>query len=109
MANLKQWLLEEANDEKIEAVVIGEMGWGSYRSEEVHNYTEMPKGQIISWQEAEKWLDYEFSSGYGAPGCNAVYAWTTNKVIAIYQYDGSTGVYWIPRNPTDIMPDMVGG
>ena len=109
MANLKHWLLEEADGEPIEGVVIGEMGWGDYASKDVPNYEAIPKGQLLTWDEAQDYLNYEFSSGYGAPQCNAVYAWTASKVIAIGQYDGATWPYSIPRNPTDVMPEMEGG
>lgn len=109
MANLLAWLEEMAEGEEIEAVVIGEMGWGDYGRDGVPDYTEMPKGIVINWDEAKKWLGYEFYSGFGAPGCNAVYAWTATRVIAISQYDGSTEPFSIPRNPTAIMPEMPGG
>jgi len=109
MANLKKWLLKEADGERIEAVVIGEMGWDDYGSEFVPAYNDIPRGKVLSWEEAASWLDYEFDSGYGAPECQAVYARTANKVIAIGQYDGATWPYSIPRNPIDIMPEMQGG
>ena len=109
MANLKQWIEEMADGEPIEGVVIGEMGWGSYRSDEVPGYDEMPKGIVLTWEEAAPLLDYNFDCGYGAPRCQAVYAWTPTRVIAIGQYDGSTWPYWIPRHPQDVMPIMQGG
>lgn len=109
MANLKQWLLSEADGEKIQAVVIGKMGWGDYNSEYVPNYAGIPKGRVLSWKEAAPLLDYEFDSGFGAPGCNAIWAWTKSKVIAIGQYDGRTWPYSVPRNPVDQMPTMEGG
>ena len=109
MANLKQWILEEAHHEKIEGVVIGEMGWGNFRSNEVPNYGKIPKGKLLTWKTAAKLLNYEFDDGYGAPACNAIYAWTKNWIIAISQYDGATSPYSIPRNPRDCKPQMVGG
>jgi len=109
MANLRAWIVDAAGDEEIESVVIGQMGWGEYKSESVPNYNDIPKGRAMPWEEAMKWLDYEFDDGVGAPRCQAVYAWTATKVIAIGQYDGSTFWYTIPRNPTDIMPEMAGG
>lgn len=109
MANLKQWILDEANGHPIIAVVIGEMGWGNYGSAGVPNYDQQPRGTVLTWDEAAPLLDYNFDSGYGAPGCNAIYAWTDVAVIAISQYDGSTGPYSVPRNPTACMPNMVGG
>lgn len=109
MSNLVNWILSEAEGEPIEAVVIGQMGWGDYKSENVPNYDQQPKNTVLTWAEAEKWLNYEFDGGYGAPGCNAIYAWTASRVIAIYQYDGSTGPFSIPRNPTAEEPHMPGG
>jgi len=109
MENLRQWILDMAEGEEIEAVVIGEMGWGDYGKDRVPTYEQSPKGQILTWSEAEKYLDYEFNAGYGAPGCQAIYAWTATKIIAIGQYDGSTWPYSIPRHPIAVMPEMEGG
>lgn len=107
-ANLKQWILERADEEPIEAVVIGEMGWGDFASERVPNYDIMPKGKLLTWEQAAPFLDYEFNDGFGAPGCNAIWAWTPTMVIAIAQYDGSTWPYAVPRHPVDAMPTMEG-
>lgn len=109
MANLKSWLLEDAGEEEIEAVVIGEMGWGEYGSEAVSVYNTQPRGKVLTWEEAAPLLNYEFDSGYGAPGCNAVYAWTKSWIIGVSQYDGATGTFRLPRNPVDCMPSMPGG
>lgn len=107
MANLKQWLEESADGEAIIGVVIGELGWGDYGAEKVPRYTEQPKGQLLTWNEAAGWLDYDFDDGYGYPGCNAVYAWTESKVISIGEHDGATGPDVRPRNPVACMPVMV--
>ena len=108
MANLKTWIEDEASGEDIKAVVIGELGWGDFGSEKVPNYSRIPKGKVINWEEAIKWIDYEFNDSYGYPGCNAIVVWTTNKVISIGTYDGATFPFSIPRNPTDFIPEMVG-
>lgn len=31
---------------------------------------------------------------------DAIHAWTENKVLFVYEYDGATQVLTIPRNPT---------
>ena len=108
MSSLVEWI-EEATSEPVLAVVIGEMGWGDYGSENVPNYNKQPRGRILSWEEAKPWLSYEFNSGYGAPGCNSIYAWTENWVLFVSQYDGATQLERIPRNPTNCMPEMPGG
>src|ERR1700720_5053480 len=109
MANLVQWIEEAAGDEPIEAVVIGEMGWGDYGSDDVPRYAEQPRGKILTWPDAKPFLDYEFQEGFGAPGCNAICAWTASKVIGVAMYDGSTWPYSMPRDPVDHMPTMQGG
>lgn len=83
MANLKQWIEDEAGGEAVEAVVIGEMGWGEFGAECVPGYKEIPKGKVLAWAQAGPLLDYEFDSGFGAPGCNAVYVWTASKVMFV--------------------------
>lgn len=109
MANLKDWILGEANGEKIEAVVIGEMGWGDYSKEEIQQYDKQVRNKVLTWKKAAPMIDYEFDSGYGAPGCNAIVAWTKTKVISVSQYDGATGTFTIPRHPIDFVPEMPGG
>lgn len=110
MANLINWITKEANGEKIEAVVIGEMGWGEYNTESNPNYEKIKRGKVYTWEEATPLLNYEFNSGFGAPECNAFYAYTKNWIISVSQYDGSTSPFRIPRNPTEgIEPSMPGG
>ena len=103
MANLKQWVLSVAAKEKIEAVVIGNMGWSDYKLETIPEASQDKSNwnKVLSWRKAAPLLDYEFDSGYGSPGCQAITVWTKSKVIFISQYDGSTGVTSVPRNPVD--------
>ncbi|MHA2427436.1 MAG: hypothetical protein ACXADB_05365 [Candidatus Hermodarchaeia archaeon] len=63
-------------------------------------------GKMLSWDEARPLLDYHYDKGYGCEDCHAIYAWTTNRIIVVHEYDGSTGVYWIPRNPVNIDPEF---
>ncbi len=109
MANLIKWILEEAKGERIIGVAIGEMGWGDYGSDAVPRYQVQKRGIVLSWDEAKPLLDYEFDSGHGAPGCNAIYVWTETQILFISQYDGATNINSIPRNPMDVMPEMAGG
>jgi hypothetical protein len=46
MANLAEWIEEEADGEEIECAVIGEMGWGDYGSEAIVGYKDQPKGKL---------------------------------------------------------------
>jgi len=108
MANLRQWLEKEAGDEQIEAVVIGDMPWGDYDSGHVPNYHKMPRCVPLNWEEAAPLLDYDFTDNYGYPACQAVYAWTKTKIIAVAQYDGATWSYSVPRHPVTCSPEMAG-
>ena len=108
-STLKDWILKSADGEPVEAVVLGEMGWGDYNSENVPNYEQQPRNKVLTWEEALPWISYNFDSGYGAPGCNAAYAWTKTKVIFVSTYDGSTRPCVIPRHPVDCVPSMPGG
>jgi len=109
--NLREWIEETANGEPVEAVVIGDMGWKRYRLEDIPEAArdESKWNRCLTWEEAAPLLSYDFSCGYGAPGCQAVVAWTKSRVIFISQYDGSTSPEWVPRNPTDHEPQMPGG
>lgn len=108
MANLKNMVLEIIDDnDKIDGVVIGKMGWGDYGKEGVPLYDVCPKGELLTWEEAEKYLDYEFRSG-GSPKCQAMYVWTTKKIIFVIHHDGHPYLEIIPRNPIDCMPEMPG-
>lgn len=110
-ANLKQWVVAAAKGEPIEAIVIGNMGWEDCGIDDIPEPSrDRDKwNKVLSWAEAEPLLDYNFDSGYGAPGCQAITAWTATKVIFISQYDGATGVEWLPRHPVDHQPRMPGG
>lgn len=109
MAVLRDWIIEAAAGEAVQAVVLGDMGWGSIGSERIPNYGDQPRGKVLTWDEAEPWISYEFNDGFGAPGCNAVVAYTESKIISVSQYDGSTTKFIVQRNPVDHMPDMPGG
>lgn len=109
MPTLRDWILRMADGEPVDGVVIGEMGWGDYGSERVPNYAEQPRDQLLTWDQALSFIQYEFDDGYGAPSCNKIYAWTKSWVISVCQYDGSTYPFRIPRNPRACVPDMVGG
>ena len=98
--------IERIADAEIIGIVIGEMGWKDYGEEgkEINR-----KGVVLSWKEAKPLLDYTYDSGYGAPDCHSITAWTEENVIFVVQYDGSTSLHSVPRNPVAHMPGMPGG
>jgi hypothetical protein len=108
-ANLKAWVVEAAAGEPIEAIVIGHRGGGEDRfayDENIPTHEIQRTGVVLTWEEAAPMIDYTFDDGFGGADCNAVYAWTATRVIAISEYDGSTDCYSIPRHPVDCLPEM---
>lgn len=104
MGNLMRWVLDAANGAEIEAVVIGEFGYADDGGN-----ADAVMGKVISWDEAKRYLDYEFDSGYGGVSCHAICVWTADKVFGVSQYDGSTSLFSVQRNPVAHMPTMPGG
>ncbi len=84
---------EAAAGEPIDAVVIGTRGdhWLDEEPQE-------PQA-VLSWNEARPRLNYEYDDGYGGADCHAIYAWTPSRVLFVHEYDGSTTVTSVPRNP----------
>lgn len=108
MAKLKDWILEEAEGEKILGVVLGSIDeWSRERLSYIPG--DYPEKRLLTWEQALPWIEYEFSNGFGSEGCFSICAWTENKVIAISCYDGSTSPFSLPRNPCDCDPIMPGG
>ena len=106
---LKQ--LREFTDDPIVAVQIGEMGWSGYNVPSGLPKDYMSKlSKVMKPDEAMPYLEYEFDSGFGAPNCTAVLIFTKKNVYSVFQYDGATGMFEIPRKPTKgFIPDMPGG
>lgn len=107
---------ERAAGEPIEGIVIGAFGWGSIDDEPGEAYGESQhsvplgmRGCVLPWEQARPLLDYGYDSGYGAPGCHKVTAWTATQVIFVGTYDGATWVTSVPRHPGAHDPKMVGG
>ena len=102
MANLKNWILEIANGEDIEAIIIGEAIYHN----EIPDYRYMPKGVLLNWQEAQQWLNYEFEDFFTIdyPPCNAICVWTKTKIIILVNRQGYVEPYWLPRNPIPMIP-----
>lgn len=106
MATFAEQLEVAAGAEEIEAVVIGHIGW---HDDDDLGRPAPYKEVVLLWPDARESLNYEYDSGYGGVDCHAVYCWTASKVIFVSQYDGSTCVTSVPRNPTPGLPEMPGG
>uniref|UniRef100_A0A6H1ZP89 Uncharacterized protein n=1 Tax=viral metagenome TaxID=1070528 RepID=A0A6H1ZP89_9ZZZZ len=110
--NFMDDILEAAQGERIEAIVIGPYG-GYDEWSILEEYDErIPleyRDTLIDWTIAKNFLDYEYSTGYGGAECHAIYAWTPTRVLFVVQYDGSTKIKSISRNPVGGTPEIPGG
>jgi len=107
-------ILEEAGDEEIVGIVIGWYGWSTSscdpsRIADDRNVPREKIGVVLTWEEAKPFLGYTYDSGYGGAECHAITAWTPTRVLFVAQYDGSTWLDSVPRDPLAHQPSMPGG
>lgn len=108
MANLRKELEEGLDEgERIEAVVIGvhDRDENRFTDDPPARYPDM-LNRVLTWEEAAPILDEEYDDGYGSAECFPFYAWTNTHIYFVREYDGSTHIGAIPRNPQDIAPDF---
>jgi len=97
--SFKDDILAEAEGPII-GIKIPLMGSYGISDNDTRNITIKPYAdQVISWEIAAPLLDYPYYAGYGSMDCHDIIAWTETQVIYIHEYDGSTSVCSLPRNP----------
>lgn len=109
MSNAYTELMAYLEDsEKVSYVVFGEFGWGNHYDEPTpYPVPEDKQGIMLTLEEAKPLMDgWEFDGGFGAPECYPVYVWTNKRVIFVHEYDGSTRLGSVPRNPEACMPNF---
>lgn len=105
MANIRKWLedAEQFYREPIEAIVVGVHYDRTFTDELLED-----ENIILLRDDGLKKLDQEFNCGYGGADCYPMYAWTKNRVFFIHEYDGATGLSYVPRSPMPIEPQFSG-
>jgi len=108
MANHKTRLLafEAETGEVIEAIVVGI----HYNREWQCDGSEKPRADeniVLDRDTGLAKLDEEYNDGYGGADCYPFYAWSRSWVALVSEYDGATGVTYIPRNPTPVSPSFI--
>jgi hypothetical protein len=95
-SNFKDDILAAAKGEPIEAISVGRKrsGW-SLDDTPDHALGDGP----VSWDMAAPVLDYAYDAGFGGQDCHNIWAWTRTRVLSIHEYDGSTSIISVPRNP----------
>lgn len=104
---LAKQIKRAAKGRPITACVIGAYGWDGYMESDA-GLPNQDRGVVLTWEQARPQLEYVMDTSFGAPECNAVYAWTEERVIFVCEYDGATGVVWVPRYPVECAPVMGG-
>ncbi len=99
---------EAARGEPIEAIVVASVGTSYRPADDRFEQADALAGQVVSWEKMRPLLAYEYDSGYGSADCHAITAWTASRVIFVGEYDGATGMNWLPRNPVVHCPEMSG-
>lgn len=103
MGNFREDILDAAGGEEIVGVVISALRGCSWYYDSTPAKTDWAD-RVIPWSEAEKILDYDYDDGYGSQDCHNVYVWTPTRVLGVHEYDGSTSISSVPRNPVDGEP-----
>ena len=101
MASFLADIKEALWDEIPEAVKITSLiGSFSFMGEDPRDIPIKPfLNQNLSWEQAQPLLDYKYDPGYVGVDCHFLYIWTKDSVFYIHEYDGSTSVRSVPRNP----------
>ena len=106
-------LLEAAGDEPIVQVVIGDSDGGMDCSVWPSEWRFAPgltrQRELLTWAEAQPFLDYDDGVDYDVRDDHAVYAWTPTRVLFVVEHDGTTQICSAPRNPVAVTPESYGG
>jgi hypothetical protein len=106
--NLKNWIeqFEERKGQTVQKIVIGQHYDDKYAYEEDHVDKAPPDmiNKVLTREVGLTILDLDYDSGYGGADCFPFYAWTEDYVLFVAEYDGSTRLGRIPRNPIDVEP-----
>jgi hypothetical protein len=110
-------LLEIAGTDVITDVIIGPYGWDDIDDVGDADWLDSGRpriaremlGRPLSLDIVRPLLDFEWDRGYGSPSCYALYAYSDSYIYFVSQYDGSTTLNRVPRNPIECIPHMPGG
>ncbi len=62
-------------------------------------------GMPLHWtEEVEAMLDFEYDDGFGSQDCPNITVWSQHKVGYVHEYDGSTSIETVDRNPENKTP-----
>jgi hypothetical protein len=95
MANFAEDIEQAAKGEPILGIVFEDSrDWDEYRW-----WAGLAPDVLMTWEQVRPLCDREYSTDFGAQECPDFCAWTPTRVLFIHEYDGSTYVRTVPRNP----------
>ena len=96
-SNMKEDILKDVKDELNTAIIM--VTSDSDVSEENRKFPKELINKPVMLKDVIDHFDYDFDSGYGGQECHDFYIWTKSKVLFIWEYDGSTHISHVLRNP----------
>lgn len=100
-SNFKQDILYETKGEVIETIIIRHGRLDNFT--DVDDSRDIPDFHINKQLQPEvalELLNYEYNSGFGSMDCHDILIYTAEHVYFIHEYDGSTEIRSVPRNPS---------
>ena len=96
-SNMKEDMLEAVGEDFDKAIIV--VTSDSCVEEHKRKFPKklMKKPEML--KNVIDYFDYDFDSGYGGQECHSFYIYTDNDVFFIWEYDGSTRISSVPRNP----------
>lgn len=91
-------LNSETPEQVIACVITGNIEYYRWK-EDPRNVSKELLNVAMPWEDFSKLMDYEYDSGYGCQDCHNFYVWTADYLYFVEEYDGSTTVVSVPRNP----------
>lgn len=101
LSNFLADILEVSDNEEITEIVITSK-ISDYGSPDPRDLPIIPFiDKVVPFKQLSLLLNYEYDDDYGGQDCHNFYAWTRTKILSIHEYDGSTRVISVPRNPNN--------
>lgn len=101
-SNMKEDILEDVKDELDTAIIVVTSDSGV--SEQNRKFPKELINKPLMLKDVIDYFDYDFDSGYGSQECHEFNIWTKTEVLFIWEYDGSTHISAVQRNPPSFSP-----
>jgi len=97
MENFKQDILEELKEVEGKlntAIIIVTSNFDANKK-----FPEKLMHKALKLKDVIKYFDYEYDVGFGGQECQSIYIFTKKAITFVEEYDGSTSLISVPRNP----------